>query len=217
MTLELLPDSFMLLITEYIDEEDTKTLSLANKAMHAKIRNNIKIANRLLVYEFKIARSIINEIKKDPYVAANGFLGTKELRNGVLINKEPDPLTEVQKIYTSTAYRLHNEMYMQKQMKLYAEQRRRTEKRLERMRKEDELYFPRRVITPAFEHEMQIDLEKFRAEIEQSSQFVNYVYKIDNYLQDTLSDNIAIGIAAAKATGKQMCPYFWYKRAFGKK
>lgn len=212
MALECLPDSLFFNMTLYLDEEEVKTLGLANKDYWAKVRGNLKIQNRLLVYEFKIARSIISEVKKDPYVVSQGLMAGKELRNGVLINKEPDPLSEVQKIYTSTAYRLHNELYINKQFKLYTEQRRKIEKRLEAMRKEDELYFPVRSMKPIELYFPPIDVDKFRDEVRQSSNVLNYVNKIDNYLQETLINNLAATVAMVRASSGKFCPYLWFKK-----
>ena len=127
MALENFQDSILLIITSYIDEEDIKTLSLTSKNLKIKVSSNLSIQNRLLIYEFKIAKSIISEVKRDPYTLSQGFMSSKVIKNGMLINKESDSLSEVQKIYTSTAYRLHNELYINKQFKLHLEQRRKLE------------------------------------------------------------------------------------------
>ena len=211
MTIDQLHDSIFLIITMHLEEEEIKAFSLANKSLSDKIHGNIVIKNRLLSYEFRIAQSIIREIKNDPYIVSQGFLATKEIKDGILINKEPDPMIDLQKIYTSTAYRIHNELYINKQFKLYVEQRKKIEKRIEQRRKEEELDF-----TNSHNHSMNnyyppIDIEKFKAEINESSYLINYVSKVDNVLQKVITEDLTYAVSVAKATGKKFCPYYWFK------
>ena len=214
MYLEDLPDTLFVSVTSYLDEEEVKKLKITCKRMEMRITNNIVINNRLLTYELKIAKCIIREVKKDPFFSSNSLLATKQIKNGELLDKALDPLSQVQKLYISSKYRFSQELFLEKQFKIFDHQKRRLEKRRELIKKEDELYKhkPEPLYIPEYKSFISMDdIKNNINNISSSEGYLEALARIDNYIQTSLVTGVRMPIEKMRKVGKHFCPHYWLK------
>lgn len=82
-------------VSIYLDIDDLKKLEKTNKKYQNQIRSNSQIENRILKYDYNIAKNQLRTFKKSPLLSCIDFLEEKKLENGKIVDRFEDK----QKLY----------------------------------------------------------------------------------------------------------------------
>ena len=77
-------------VTIYLDVEDLKKLEKTNKRFKKRIKNNPKIENRLLRYNYNIAKNQLKSLRENPLISCIDFLEQKKIENGNVVDRFED-------------------------------------------------------------------------------------------------------------------------------